>query len=205
MIQIEFNGIKFTKDNKTSYYLNSTIRKRLHRFIWEYYFGEIPTGYHIHHKDFNKDNNQIDNLECISKSKHLKIHGNEKFLNDDNWFNSFHEKGINSAKIWHRSTNGIEWHKEHYKNTKDILHVKKNYICEFCKKEFTSIDNGKNKFCSNSCKSAFRREGGFDNEKRVCPECRKEFTTNRYNKQICCCRSCGNIRMWRSRRLEHGS
>ena len=52
-----FNGLKFTRDDKTGYYLNSTIRKRLHRCVWEYYNGEIPKGYHIHHKDNDKSNN----------------------------------------------------------------------------------------------------------------------------------------------------
>ena len=72
-----FNGYKFTKDNKTNYYLSSTIngkRYRLHRYIWEWYNGTIPKGYDIHHKDHNKFNNEIDNLELLSKANHLKRH-----------------------------------------------------------------------------------------------------------------------------------
>ena len=39
MKEIWFNGIKFTKDDKTGYYLNSSIRKRLHRYVWELHYG----------------------------------------------------------------------------------------------------------------------------------------------------------------------
>ena len=64
MKEIWFNGIKFTKDDKTGYYLNSSIRKRLHRYVWELHYGEIPEGYHIHHIDFDKSNNDISNFYC---------------------------------------------------------------------------------------------------------------------------------------------
>src|SRR5215469_17385379 len=35
----------------------------LHRKIWETHRGPLPKGVHIHHRDGNKANNQIDNLE----------------------------------------------------------------------------------------------------------------------------------------------
>jgi sugar lactone lactonase YvrE len=66
-----FNGIKFTRDEKTGYYLNSTIRKRLHRYVWEFYNGKIPEGYQIHHKDKDKSNNDISNLELMPFSAHV--------------------------------------------------------------------------------------------------------------------------------------
>ena len=65
---IEYDGLKFCRDDKTGYYLNSTIRKRLHRYVWEKERGEIPEGYHIHHIDKNKANNDISNLALISAS-----------------------------------------------------------------------------------------------------------------------------------------
>ena len=69
-----FNGIKFTRDERTGYYLNSTIRKRMHRYVWEFYNGTIPKGYEIHHKDRNKANNSISNLEIMQKGKHSSLH-----------------------------------------------------------------------------------------------------------------------------------
>ena len=73
-----FNNVKFVRDDKTGYYLNSTLRKRMHRYVWEYYNGEIPKGFQIHHIDHDKSNNDISNLEMISRSKHAKIHANER-------------------------------------------------------------------------------------------------------------------------------
>ena len=48
--------------------------KRLHRLIWESYNGEVPEGMVIHHIDGNKTNNNISNLEALSKSTHTTLH-----------------------------------------------------------------------------------------------------------------------------------
>ena len=48
--------------------------------IWvEYHGTDIPKdekgrSYHIHHKDRNRENNNIDNLECIPVLEHYKLH-----------------------------------------------------------------------------------------------------------------------------------
>ena len=59
------------------------IPNRVHRLVYEYFIGNIPKGYHIHHIDGNKQNNCIDNLECISPSDHNKKH------HKDNTFNRY--------------------------------------------------------------------------------------------------------------------
>lgn len=70
--------IKFHFNEKTGYYsgyISSVGRKvRLHRYVWEKYNGVIPKGYHIHHKDKNKFNNNIENLEMLSAREHEKLH-----------------------------------------------------------------------------------------------------------------------------------
>lgn len=45
-----------------------------HRLIYQYYNGNIPKAHIIHHKDFNAQNNNIENLECMSKKDHDKFH-----------------------------------------------------------------------------------------------------------------------------------
>jgi hypothetical protein len=49
--------------------------KYLHKVIWENFYGtEVPEGYHIHHKNGNKLDNCILNLQLISKSEHHRLH-----------------------------------------------------------------------------------------------------------------------------------
>ena len=46
-----------------------------YRKIWEMHHNKkIPEGYEIHHIDGNKNNNDIDNLKCVSIEEHLDIH-----------------------------------------------------------------------------------------------------------------------------------
>ncbi len=48
-------------------------RSYIHRDVYEYYFGEIPDGYDVHHKDGDRSNNDIGNLEIYTKSEHGKV------------------------------------------------------------------------------------------------------------------------------------
>lgn len=48
--------------------------KRLHRLVWEEHYGKIPKGFVIHHKNGNVKDNNIDNLEMLSKFKHNSLH-----------------------------------------------------------------------------------------------------------------------------------
>ena len=66
------------KDSK-GWYLTVNLRaknirqtKRIHVLVAEHFIGEIPLGYHVHHKDGNKQNNRVDNLEIISSANHVK-------------------------------------------------------------------------------------------------------------------------------------
>lgn len=183
------DGYKFKKDKKTGYYLSGVIngkRYRLHRYIYEKYNGPILKGHDIHHKDHNKDNNEIDNLEMIEKNKHKKRHAKElteetRQKYRDNMNNVVRPEAIK----WHKSQEGKKWHKEQYKNTLAIRD-KIKVICQNCGKEFETTNNGTNKFCSNNCKSAYRRKQGIDNEERSCEICGTTYITNKYSKRKYC-------------------
>ena len=191
-----FNGLRFTRDDKNGYFLNSTNRVRLHRYVWEYFNGEIPKGFQIHHVDEDKNNNDIDNLQLTTTSNHLRYHASERVKINPVWADRFQSKGTESAKEWHKSKEGIEWHKENYQKIKDKLHKKEQLECVQCGKGFTSIPRNGNSFCSNSCKSKWRRESGLDNEVRKCEICAGEFTVNKYSKTKTCSRSCGSKLIW---------
>ncbi len=185
---IFYKGLKFTRDEETGYYLNSTNRIRLHRYVWECANGKIPKGYDIHHIDQDKSNNNLENLELMDKARHLSLHGREK--GNKNVKSGWLDKIRPMTKKWHASEEGRKWHREHFENTKDKLFQEKEFVCEQCGKKYTSINNGSNRFCSNACKSAWRRASGIDDEERECIICGKSFKVNKYSKAKCCSRKC---------------
>lgn len=190
-----FNGLSFRRDKKTGYYLSSQPidgkRKRLHVYVWEYYKGAIPKGYQVHHIDFNKANNELDNLALLDAKVHAALHGNAWSDERKNKRREVLQKcAMPKAKEWHGSDEGIEWHKRHYEEIKDKLHIKTEFKCAKCGKMFIASNNGHNRFCSNACKSAYRRESGVDNETRQCECCGKAFITSRFSKAKTCSRRC---------------
>ena len=40
--------------------------------------GPLPEGYDVHHKDFNKLNDRLDNLERLTNAEHLSIHAKNR-------------------------------------------------------------------------------------------------------------------------------
>lgn len=185
-----YNGYKFRRDSNTGYYLSGRRiggkRKRLHVYVWENEHGEIPDGYHVHHKDEDKGNNDISNLALLPREKHAGLHANEYAeANRDEMIKNLQENAMPASKEWHASKAGHEWHKEHYKKMKEKLLVEKTFVCEHCGKEFTSTQT-KSRFCSNNCKSAARRKSGVDDVTKTCSKCGKEYTANKYQKTKYC-------------------
>ena len=74
--QVMFMGRKYRRDKVTGYYIcTSGDRKRLHVAMWENYWGrEVPGGCVIHHLDWNKTNNAIENLVCLTHEEHELVH-----------------------------------------------------------------------------------------------------------------------------------
>lgn len=55
--------------------------KKLHRLIYEdYHKVTILDGYHVHHKNGNKEHNYISNLELIDPFSHNKVHHSNKSI-----------------------------------------------------------------------------------------------------------------------------
>lgn len=52
-----------------------------HRQVWEKANGTIPSGYFIHHKNGNKQDNSIKNLELVDAVTHKRIHSGCKLVN----------------------------------------------------------------------------------------------------------------------------
>jgi hypothetical protein len=70
---VMYKGYKFTYDR--GYYNNATVGK-LHRYKWMIENNQvIPPDYIIHHIDFDKENNELDNLQLMTTSQHNSLHG----------------------------------------------------------------------------------------------------------------------------------
>ena len=80
---IEWNGIRWHRYGNGYYEYRGTRSKdrkdrdRLHRAVYKNHFGEIPDGLDVHHIDGDKANNDISNLELLSRSDHLRHHALE--------------------------------------------------------------------------------------------------------------------------------
>jgi hypothetical protein len=163
---------------------------KMHRDVWEFYNGKIPKGYHIHHIDGNPSNNDISNLQLMQGKDHLRMEGKKRHKENPEWSKKFHQKGIELAKEWHKSKEGIEWHIEHGRKV-FANRIARTLNCQVCNKSYQTKNYTNSRFCSNNCKSAYRRASGLDNEKRICIICNSEFECNKYIKKSKCNSNCG--------------
>lgn len=203
---IEFDGIRFYPD-KRGYWIGNTHDTkrpvRLHKYVWEYYNGPIPKGYQVHHKDFNPDNNDISNLELMSKADHLKYHAN---LQDKIWAReNLLKNAVPAAAAWHGSEEGLAWHRAHGKKTMEAnLEKKVTKVCQFCGKEYEIpeffAENAR--FCSNKCKSGWRRKAGLDDVEAICEYCGKTFFKNKYANKRFCSPECRYTAMREAKKLD---
>lgn len=183
-----YNGYSFRRDKKTGYYLSSKPigkhRKRLHVYVFECENGKITKGYEVHHKDHDKDNNEPDNLILLIKKEHLLLHSDELTAQQkEKRRKNIIERAMPKAKEWHGSKEGKDWHSKHAKEIYENLPLSK-YTCTFCGADFETKNvyaDSQNRFCSNKCKSAYRRKMGFDNIEMECAYCGARFITNKYS------------------------
>lgn len=184
-----FNGKEYHLYNGERYFSRGT--HRLHRDVWEFYNGAIPEGFHVHHKDENPQNNSIENLELVEGRKHLRLHAQEH-IQDETYLAKARKnmhKAAEAAKEWHHSAEGREWHR--LQGLKVFGNrTEKEYTCICCGSKFRTTTFSIPKFCSNKCKSKWRRDKGFDNEERICEYCGETFIANKYSKKRFCGRVC---------------
>lgn len=65
-----FLGLNFKKKGDGYY----DVRTNLYRLVYAYYYGGIPDNCVIHHKNGDKSDNKILNLEAVSVPEHLRLH-----------------------------------------------------------------------------------------------------------------------------------
>jgi hypothetical protein len=186
----EHFGRKFYQDKKTGYWISTQCPKiRAHRWVWLSTYGNIPPGYHIHHKNGNKSDNNIKNLEVIESSRHASHHYTDE---KKKWASKWVEQIRPMTKAWHSSEEGKEWHSFHAIKCNFGKGNPIKYICQCCSKEYESVKRSRALFCSNACKSQWRRDQGIDDIEKECPICNIKFTSNKYAKNIYCSRECSS-------------
>lgn len=199
-----YDGMKFRRDKKTGYFLNAKTHKRLHVYVWEKHFGKVKDGFVVHHIDFDKNNNEIENLALMLREDHASLHGaswDEE--RQEKQAVILRQKAIPKATEWHKSDNGRAWHRAHYEAMKGSLHKKITRKCEYCGKEYEGANSCTARFCSNNCKSAYRRQSGVDNVTKVCEACGGEYTANKYSKTKYCT-DCQRKAGYPRGRIQHG-
>ena len=173
-----FNGITFVK-SKDGHYKSS---RHIHRDVWQYHYGEIPEGCEIHHVDENPTNNAIDNLQCLNKSEHRKVHTlapkTERVC-----------PTCGKSFVLEKPT-----HKKTYCSHECYIKYRfKTYpierICPICGKKFSvSCHNPKQIYCSHACVLKKINDKKSPIEK-TCPVCGKTFIPPK-SKQIYCSNAC---------------
>ena len=191
-----YDDITWVK-SRSGYY-QSTVRNEgrkvwLHQYVYEKYNGPQLRGFSVHHVDFNKDNNSIDNLVLLNKSEHSSLHIKRYFSKLENREKQkIHLNKIRPDHVWPLDEKEKEIFRQHLKvsmsNIKPIIK-----FCEYCGHEYSVKPLGTSRFCSNKCKSAWRRKEGLDNIERDCPICGKFFFTNKYRGSKTCSRHCGDV------------
>lgn len=165
----------------------------LHRDVYEAAHGPIPAGHVVHHVDHDPLNNDPSNLAAVPMDEHSGEHTREFLSVPENLerMRQHMDRARESASEWHRSDAGRAWHSEAsraaWEARRPLPHA-----CQQCGAGYESKLTGRGtRFCSNNCKSAWRRASGKDDVERICASCGCAFTTNRYSRTRTCSRSCG--------------
>ena len=182
-----FNGDTFYK-NKRGHYVHGDF---LHRCVWEYHHGTIPENYHIHHKDFDKDNNNIENLQLLTEIEHHQLHREltKKIFVCIVCGKEYVAVSMNGNNKFCSST---------CENIDKNKRQKTERVCEYCGEIFKTNKYRPGKCCSRSCSVKLswqkRIQAGFKSEKmeiRTCEFCGKNFEARKDKPQKCCSKSCG--------------
>jgi hypothetical protein len=94
----------------------------VHRLIYEIKFGEIPQGFHVHHKCKNKKCINIEHLDCVSAAVHAGI---------------IHREHVLQMAKYARELDKSKTHckNKHEYNEKNTYFYRSKRFCRICRKK----------------------------------------------------------------------
>lgn len=142
---------------------------RLHREVWQDANGPIPEGWHVHHKNGDKLDNRLENLELIPISEHSRHHFVERV-------EPHRDVGIRNSIASNR-------------RNRDRL-LDRKLVCVYCGSEFSSQSYIPPRFRSDGCLEK-ARSGAFMGEDRDCGHCGQRYRA-KSRAQKYCSKKCNN-------------
>ena len=108
-----YNEVALYENNKTS-------RRKVHRLVAEAFLDNPENFDTIHHKNGNKQDNRVENLEWVENKEHVLMHNGKKDIIDGIEYKSLRKAekslGINRARI----TTAMEKYKTNILNSNMI-------------------------------------------------------------------------------------
>ena len=107
----------------------------LHIAIWEFHNGPVPPGFEIHHKDGNRSNNDILNLETMSSRQHTTLHIRQRFASQDyrqRWSERLKKLNADAEKI-ERPCSGCGKPIEYLASQATLLRFKNVWCSDRCR------------------------------------------------------------------------
>ena len=141
---VKFNGQVFHKTKKGHFYRAVS----LHEAVWRIYFGDVPAGYIIHHRNENKADNRIENLQLMTEAEHRAWHNQHDKIS---YRCDYCGTEITKSAMSHAG-------KKHFCDVNcwnRYIHANKIYYeertCVICGQKFSVYKYRKTKTCSDVC------------------------------------------------------
>lgn len=179
----------------------------IHRAVYEYYRGEIPPGYIVHHDDLDKSNNDISNLVLKTKVEHTKLHNDARHMKK--MCDARKVKTFTCANCGKEFT-ALDLGTNKYCSNKCASHFKYmntepvTKTCPYCGNTFETL-NKKQIYCSRKCANLANVDIIIANlpvkpaQFGHCKFCNKEFKKIK-TKQKFCSHSCAKKYYWKSKK-----
>ena len=103
---------------------NNGYKRRQYRMIWEFWHGEILEGMHVHHRDFNQNNDHIDNLVMLTQDEHKQLHRQQMMGKNNPAHRCMNEKWREHLAKASRGENNPRW--MHISN-EELIRIGQNF------------------------------------------------------------------------------